>query len=160
MSNTNASVYRAKPRDISVSEVKLWAKTLFGNVTVYEPQIKKTKQEILNEIDYINDKIANKDILLNEINGDVQSLDSYIDYLNNMVCILEKDYKSAPETYLKKESDWTFHPYSYYDMSSALWEGNDHYANLDKTPKNYKLSAALMDTKGSLELLIERKKII
>ncbi len=124
------SVYRGVPRSISVDEVKLWSKALFKDSTPYEPTTVKTKSELSEEILNFKQMISNREKLIEEY-GSEQDADNYIEYINGLISALEQDYASAPESYNRKETDWTFHPYSYYDLYSTFNQDFDQYANED-----------------------------
>jgi len=124
---------RVKPHEITSDELKLWADVLFEGKTAYEPVVMLTKAEIEQEILWRKQKINDKDALIEEHYGNEAEADSLIEYYESQIAGYEKDYETAPETYEKKESDWTFHPWSYYNTDASHWEGSDEAAQLDKT---------------------------
>jgi len=126
-------VVRVRPHEITSDELKLWADVLFEGKTAYEPVVMLTKAEIEQEILWRKQKINDKDALIEEHYGNEAEADSLIEYYESQISGYEKDYETAPETYEKKESDWTFHPWSYYNTDASHWEGSDEAAQLDKT---------------------------
>lgn len=107
-------VLRVKPRDITVDEAKHWAEVLFEGNTAYEPKNVKTKSEIEEQILSYREAMSDKEKFYAE-HGDVW------EYYEQMITDLEKAYETAPETYERKETDWTFHDYSYYDAEASIF---------------------------------------
>ena len=105
-------VLRAKPRDITVEEVKRWAEVLFEGNTAYEPKRERTKAEIEEQILSYREAMSDKEKFYAE-KGDVW--DAY----ENKIKALEKDYETAPDTYETKKTDWTFHDWYYYDIDAT-----------------------------------------
>lgn len=129
-------VVRVEPHEITGDEVKHWAEALFDGITAYEPigQMSKTEleEEILKYKGYANDTDA-----LYEAYGNEEDVQMMIEYYNTLIAAYEQEYETAPEEVEKKESDWTFHPYDYYDSGSFLsgWFEKSKAAdeNLNKT---------------------------
>lgn len=107
-------VLRVKPRDITVDEAKHWAEVLFEGNTAYEPKNIRTKAEIEERILSLKEEMSDKEKFYEE-HGGVEVWDMY----ENMIANLEKAYETAPETYTRKETDWTFHDYDYYDIYAS-----------------------------------------
>ncbi len=128
-----APVFRGQPRDITVDEVKLWADVLFDGNTAYEPVNVKTKSELESEISGFEEHMNDREALLEEYSGDEAAVAEYIEYLSSLVAALRKDYETAPETFERRETDWTFHPYWYYSTNGTWWEGTDEYTSLEKS---------------------------
>lgn len=129
-------VVRVEPHEITGGEVKHWAEVLFDGITAYEPsgQMSKTEleEDILRYKGYANDTDA-----LYEEYGNEEEVQEMIEYYNTLIAAYEQEYETAPEKVEKKESDWTFHPYNYYDSTSFMtgWfeESKAHDENLNKT---------------------------
>lgn len=127
-------VLRVKPRDITVDEVKHWAEVLFEGNTAYEPKNVKTKSEIEEQILSYREAMSDKEKFYAEY-GDVW------EYYEKMITDLEKAYETAPETYERKETDWTFHDYGYYDADASIF--------------SYDTSGEIYDLSKTKELEIE-----
>ena len=123
-------VIRVKPRDITVDEAKHWAEALFEGNTAYEPKNIRTKAEIEERILSLKEAMSDKEKFYEE-RGGVEVWDMY----ENMIANLEKAYETAPETYTRKETDWTFHDYDYYDIyaSETSPSENTEVYDLSKT---------------------------
>ena len=130
-------VVRVKPTEITADQVKLWSDVLFDGQAAYEPTSVLTKSEIEAKILSFRQLISNRDALVAEYDSEVDA-DAMIDYYNELISSLEKDYESAPEFIDRKLSDWTFHSSDYYMESTSMWEGTTEFDSLKKT---YELKA-------------------
>ncbi|MCD8052623.1 MAG: DUF6034 family protein [Lachnospiraceae bacterium] len=103
-------VYRITPHEIEAEEIKEWVQHFFGDIVPCEPVSELSKTEIEEKIiqyrQWIQEAEENEE-------ADVESLQSILnDYLDM--------YETAPETVEKKETDWTFHPWEYYQNMAGL----------------------------------------
>ena len=130
---TEAPILRGKTRDITVDEVKRWAEVLFEGNTAYEPMNVKTKAQLESEISGFEERMNDKEALLEEYSGDEAAVAEYIEYLSTLVAALEKDYETAPDSYERRETDWTYHPYWYYSTDDSMWEGTEEYEGMQKS---------------------------
>lgn len=119
------SILRVKPREINEQELKVWADFLFEGQTAYEPLNQLTKAQIENEILWRRQKLNDREGLLEEVGGNGEDVELYIDVYQEQIAAYEKEYESAPDETERKESDWTFHPYDYYNKFTALTGGSD-----------------------------------
>lgn len=128
----NMPVLRVKPRDITVEEVKKWVDILFEGNQAYEPKNIRTKSEIEEEILKFKQAMADEEKFYAE-KGDAW------DVYENKIAALEKDYETAPDTYVRKETDWTFHNSNYYDIDATEQEANagEQLYDLNKTMSLY-----------------------
>ena len=126
------TVLRVKPHEITGEEVKGWADVLFGGQEAYEPNNVLTKGELEKETLHYRQLASDRDGLI-EIYGSEDAAQGMIDYYNEMISGYEGMYDAAPETYDRKLSDWTFHPYDYYDAEAAMRESREDYESLKET---------------------------
>ena len=119
-------VLRVQPKEVTVAEVKQWADILFEKNIAYEPKRIRTKQEIEERIDQLEESMEDKEVFYAE-KGDVWS------YYEDMIAALEADYKTAPETCEKKETDWTFHNAGYYDIDATQSAMDSNWSIYNKT---------------------------
>ena len=108
------SVVRVLPHEITSDEVKDWADVLFEGNKAYEPETVMTKNEIEESILKFKQKMNNKDELINEC-GSVEEAERTISYYEKLIENLEQLYPTAPEQHERKECDWNFKPYEYYN---------------------------------------------
>lgn len=108
------SVVRVLPHEITSDEVKEWADVLFEGNKAYEPETVMTKNEIEESILKFKQKMNNKDELINEC-GSEEEADRTISYYEKLIENLEQLYPTAPEQHERKECDWNFKPYEYYN---------------------------------------------
>lgn len=108
------SVVRVLPHDITSDEVKDWADVLFEGNKAYEPETVMTKNEIEESILKFKQKMNNKDELIDEY-GSEEEADRTISYYEKLIENLEQLYPTAPEQHERKECDWNFKPYEYYN---------------------------------------------
>lgn len=108
------SVVRVLPHEITSDEVKDWADVLFEGNKAYEPETVMTKNEIEESILKFKQKMNNKDELIDEY-GSEEEADRTISYYEKLIENLEQLYPTAPEQHERKECDWNFKPYEYYN---------------------------------------------
>ncbi len=108
------SVVRVLPHEITSDEVKEWADVLFEGNKAYEPETVMTKNEIEESILKFKQKMNNKDELIDEY-GSEEEADRTISYYEKLIENLEQLYPTAPEQHERKECDWSFKPYEYYN---------------------------------------------
>lgn len=131
--NKDISIYRSMMKNIEMDEIKAWANVLFEDAEVYEPISKKTKGQIEEQILTLKQRISNRELLLTEYENDESAVNSYIEYVEQLIVSLESAYPDAPDDIERKATDWTFHNYSYYDTEAALMENDASYQLLNKS---------------------------
>lgn len=113
-------VIRVKPYSIVPEDVRRWGEVLTGSDTFYEPKVEMTKREIeellLEWKQLYEDEDALLDFYLGYAADAARAKDEYLAYKAE----LEKLYPDAPETELKRETDWTFHESSYYERKDMF----------------------------------------
>ncbi|MEF2640004.1 MAG: DUF6034 family protein [Lachnospiraceae bacterium] len=118
-------VIRVKPHEITSDEVKAWTQVLFDGNTAYEPDLTLTKGELEEMILQLKQAIGDEDQVLEDWNGDQEAADEAMDERKARIAYYESLYESAPSEKIKTETDWTFHPYSYYQEQILLPETDE-----------------------------------
>ena len=108
-------VYKAIPGEIGIDTAKQWVKAFFADGKAYEPS-GLTKQDIEERIASLR-AASGHDMLYMEY-GDEEVVRQMEDYYSDLIKEYENMYETAPEASERKETDWTFHPYGYYEESS------------------------------------------
>ena len=111
-------IVQAEAKDISVDDVKRWAKAFYGTEDVYEATKQMTKSEIEEAILWRQQKINDRESLIEEGYSEADAS-------------LKASYQKVPDDDERKKTDWAFHPLSYYDDDSM--ENNGDTSNTDKT---------------------------
>ena len=117
-------VVRVRPHEITSDEVQRWAEVLLEGNTAYEPPVSMTKSELQTEILKIK-------LLLEDPNTLAEAYinESDIEYAKTFwerqLAFYESKYESAPDSYVRTEADWIFHPPTYYDYQMDLGDEND-----------------------------------
>ena len=128
-------IVQAEARDISVDDVKRWAKAFFGTTEdVYEGTNLMTKSEIQEAILWRQQAINEKDDLITKQGYTEEEADEIIQSYQDQIDNLKANYESAPESDESPKTDWTFHPASYYMKMAEDGEDED-WSNLDQTDK-------------------------
>lgn len=123
-------IVQAEAKDISVDDVKRWAKAFYGTEDVYEATKQMTKSEIEEAILWRQQKINDRESLIEEGYSEADA-DTMIEYYKEQIESLKASYQKAPDDDERKKTDWAFHPLSYYDDDSM--ENNGDTSNTDKT---------------------------
>lgn len=123
-------IVQAEAKDISVDDVKRWAKAFYGTEDVYEAAKQMTKSEIEEAILWRQQTINDRESLIEEGYSEADA-DTMIEYYKEQIDSLKASYQNAPDGDERKKTDWAFHPLSYYDDDSM--ENNGNTSNTDKT---------------------------
>lgn len=134
-------VIRVKPHEITSDEVKTWTAVLFDGNTAYEPEITMTKDELEEVILQLRQAIGKEDQLLEDWNGNQGEVDDIIAMWERQIEYYEAQYESAPDEKIRLETDWTFHPYSYYEPAMALYENEEEKNEIELLDKTMCLKA-------------------
>ena len=120
-------VIRAASREISMDEIKKWADVLFEGKTVYEPQTRESKSEILERIAEIKGLMDEDELL--EIYGTKEAVAGMMEYYQKMLDEYEAKYSDAPDSIEENETDWVFHTQGYYNdiFADEDSEGIDYF---------------------------------
>ena len=118
--NEQMPVIRAASREISMDEIRKWADVLFEGKTVYEPQTRESKSEILERIAEIKGLMDEDELL--EIYGTKEAVAGMMKYYQEMLDEYEAKYSDAPDNIEEKETDWAFHTEAYYN---DIYSGED-----------------------------------
>ncbi len=113
MPQGNLPVIEVKPRVITMQQVKAMTNVLFQGAKAYEPA-DMTKAGIQDEIVRLRRKIADNASMLSYYDGDQQAVDLAVKEYQKQLASYEAMLPSAPDAAAQKETDWTFHPDSYY----------------------------------------------
>jgi len=126
-------VIRVKPHTFDSSEVKIWADKLLNADHYYEPKVELPRAEIEEEILNIKRVLGDEEALAEEYNGNQEDMEAAKEILNDFLHQYEIMYETAPEAYERRETDWEFRPFSYYDELDALLAADDsESADLDE----------------------------
>ena len=123
-------IVQTEAKDISVDDVKRWAKAFYGTEDVYEATKQMTKSEIEEAILWRQQKINDRESLIEEGYSEADA-DTMIEYYKEQIESLKASYQKAPDDDERKKTDWAFHPLSYYDDDSM--ENDRDTSNADKT---------------------------
>ena len=123
-------IVQAEAEDISVDDVKRWAKSFYGTEDVYEATKQMTKSEIEEAILWRQQTINDRESLIEEGYSEADA-DTMIEYYKEQIENLKASYQNAPDDDERKKTDWAFHPLSYYDDDSM--ENDRDTSNADKT---------------------------
>ena len=123
-------IVQAEAEDISVDDVKRWAKVFYGTEDVYEATKQMTKSEIEEAILWRQQTINDKESLIEEGYSEADA-DTMIEYYKEQIDSLKASYQNASDDNERKKTDWAFHPLSYYDDDSM--ENDRDTSNADKT---------------------------
>ena len=119
-------VIRVKPHSITIEDVKKWSEVLLEGQVVYEPKVGWTKSELEKEILRLKNKLNDEQFLLEYYEGDAALIEEVKESYQSWIAAYEKEYETAPESYDRKETDWTFHPFIYYKGGIDLnYSGTD-----------------------------------
>ena len=124
-------IVQTEAKDISVDDVKRWAKAFYGTEDVYEATKQMTKSEIEEAILWRQQKISDRDGLLAEGYTE-DEIDSTIELYQEEINNLKSNYDSAPEKYEGTKTDWEFHPASYWMKDETNGDDED-WSKEDKT---------------------------
>ena len=124
-------IVQTEAKDISVDDVKRWAKAFYGTEDVYEATKQMTKSEIEEAILWRQQKISDRDGLLAEGYTE-DEIDSTIKLYQEEINNLKSNYDSAPEKYEGTKTDWEFHPASYWMKDETNGDDED-WSKEDKT---------------------------
>lgn len=124
-------VIRVAPHNITVEDVKAWSEALFGGNPAYDAKHVMTKTEIEEQILELQSWINDPEELL-ERYGSEEFVEETIAMFQQEIALLEKQYQEAPDTWEEQDSDWTFHPLTYY-YDSAVDEESEDVQNLNRT---------------------------
>lgn len=126
-------VIRIKPHEFTSDEVKSWAEVLFKGNIAYEPKIELSKSEIEAEILEIRRHIGDEDALAEYYGHDAATIEQIKEMYAEQLMFYEEKLRDAPESVIKKETDWQFRPESYYDYMAQISWGEDEGDELDQT---------------------------
>jgi beta-lactamase regulating signal transducer with metallopeptidase domain len=116
-------VIEVRPRAVTTEQVKAMAQVLFKGETAYEPA-GMTRSDIQDEIVNLRRQIADDAALLKYFDGDRDAADLAKAEYQKQAASYEAMLPSAPETAARKETDWAFHPDSYYTGSENAHGGS------------------------------------
>lgn len=117
--SVNLPVMRVKIHEITSEEVKSWANVLFEGATAYEPDNTLSKAEIEQLIAEYKE-INNYDKWAEEYGNDDELIQSMMDEYDQVITNLEDEYKTAPVTKERKDCDFVFRPYGYYEKGPMV----------------------------------------
>ena len=89
-------VMQAEAQDISVDDVKRWAKAFYGTEDVYEATKQMTKSEIEEAILWRQQKINDRESLIEEGYSEADA-DTMIEYYKEQIESLKASYQKAPD---------------------------------------------------------------
>lgn len=144
-------IVRVKPHEITSEEVQHWAEVLFEGHTAYEQTDVMTRAEVEEYILMLRQKISDKDALVREYGSEAEA-QRMIEYYENQLSAYEQAWETAPETYEKKECDWTFHTADYY-MSDARNIEDSAYDDYGSYIKTREIRAETRELSGGRAVL-------
>lgn len=112
--DTELPVLRVLPHEISSEDLQRWAEVLFEGNTAYDGREVATKSDIEQNILELRESMNNGD--LREEASSEKEYEEYLDYYEDLIADLQKEYETAPESYEPQETDWTFHSWDYYEQ--------------------------------------------
>lgn len=122
----------------------------------YEQTDVITKAEVEEHILMLKQKISHKDGLAREYGSEADA-QAMIEYYENQLSAYEQAWETAPETYEKKECDWTFHTADYY-MSDARNIEDSAYDSYNSYIKTFEIRAETRELNGGRAVL--RRRIV
>jgi len=117
-------VIRVKPHEITSDELQRWAEVLLEGNTAYEPPTTMTKNELQTEILKIKQLLGDPNTLAEAYTNE-SDIEYAKAYWEEQLAFYESKYESAPDSYVRTETDWIFHPSTYYDYQAELGDEKD-----------------------------------
>ena len=126
-------VIRVVPKRFSMKDARRWAETLSSGNHYYEPKRELTKREIENYVLDLKKATEDRDRFREEYGDDETLWEETKKRLKDQIEQLSKMYENAPESDVKMDSDWAFHPAEYYDQFSQVYGEKESIQDLDET---------------------------
>ncbi len=109
-----ASVVKMTPHFFTESEVEMFARALFGDAEIYEYSEERSKAELEEEILAIEQKINDKDWLLEYYGSEEQVESTLNSYYYPELASLKAEYENARDEVTPKPCDFQYHDINYY----------------------------------------------
>lgn len=145
-------VVKVEPYKIPMDQVKAMAEVLFQGNTAYETQIVMTKGELEEKILEFKREISNEEALLERYHSNEETVKNIKDNYEQRIAEYERLHAVAPETHTPKETDWTFHPATYYRDKVEVEGDLAMYENSDQTDTAFQATSIIEGYRGAIQV--------